>query len=204
MLLYPVTEVRKRIGFDDIPDVNAALEAGLQAATVYLSTTLRTGFERKTRSDLFYIPEAVQIGATYKVKLKLTDGFLTALPTVVASDRRATLVAGIDLTPDSLFDLEQGTLTILDQPLRGQFVQVEYTCGFEADDTDLTLYKQDQVPSWLKDAAYLQSLIVVDAASPNVRHDSNALPEVRAMKEQLATMLEQKVRYQPDALLPLL
>lgn len=61
MLLASVVDVRAEMTFDDLPDVDRAIEGALKASTHVLQRRLRTDFDYAVRSDTFMISPTRQL-----------------------------------------------------------------------------------------------------------------------------------------------
>lgn len=61
MLLASVAAVRAELTFDDIPDVDAAIEGALKASTHVLQRRLRTDFDYAVREDTFMVDPTRQL-----------------------------------------------------------------------------------------------------------------------------------------------
>jgi hypothetical protein len=120
MLLASVDDVRNEMTFDDLPDVDTAIEAALKATTRVLERRLRTDFDYGTHTDTFLVspkwvpsqplpqvvtntvvPTRARVGTglyanspIYSTEFKLNHGFLTLLDT--ATVYSATLIPYLD------------------------------------------------------------------------------------------------------------
>ena len=79
MLLTSVESVREAIRFDDIDEINTAIENGLQSATADLSNILRTDFKRQVNTDIFFITSGVSMNDADQEFFRLKNGFVDSI-----------------------------------------------------------------------------------------------------------------------------
>jgi len=207
MKLVPLQSVLDAIGFEAGLE-DAAIENAIHSATGDLETILRTEFARASVTDLFFTPEANVLklgGAGYRVSLALSRGLVVGSVTVTY----ATTTTGLTedpITPDAAkqkVGAEKGVLVLLDTDVNDCYIQATYTAGIEVDDTEADLYDQDQVPTWLKEAAVAQAIIRLDSARPQMRSDSKVPVNVDVLKRSVCLNTEPRIRYFPAAVHPL-
>ena len=117
MLLARVQDVRETIRFDDIEEMNIAIYAALESATADLSNILRTGFDRKTNTDMFFIETGMQIGGSDKELFMLRNGFVAQSPSsfgIIRADTVANLgAAPVNVAANCTIDYEKGLVNFL-------------------------------------------------------------------------------------------
>lgn len=206
MLLTPVSKIREVYSFGDLEDSNKAFEAALHAAEPYLSARMRqNSFARLAVTDTYYVdePTLVQGSALYKTEFFLSRGFLAQMSAMHRSANPTTLDLAGQFNPvtPTLIEMERGVVRDLSWYYNGEFVSINYICGFEADSTDPKMYKQDQVPEWLKEAAVTYAMIFL-AGSPTLK-EAEIKVDTKALTRTLDHVIAQHQRYAPGALLPL-
>ncbi len=199
MFLASVAGIREELGFDDMTDINAAISMALNAAEPQLASALNTSFARTDVVDTFWVSEPTVIEAGHvQTEFWLSRGFLAADPTVTVS-------TGLDTTDALRVDLHKGVVRDWKTYYHRAHVTFAYAAGFEAevgsDDKPTGSYKLDQVPGWLKEAAKLQALILLSSA-PSVT-EAGVQIDTEVLKLQVASIMEQHIRYAPMALYPL-
>ncbi|MCL4743843.1 MAG: hypothetical protein KJZ83_00360 [Burkholderiaceae bacterium] len=204
MLLASVQGIREALGFDDMTDINAAIEMALHAAEPQLAALLDTSFERGDVTDVFWVqrPGFSQMEHV-RTEFRLSRGLLASAPSVTATER-VSLVnpsASIDLSADMKFDLEKGVARDWSTVFNRQYVTFSYTAGFEPDADNAESYKLDQVPRWLQEAAKLKCLLHM-ASSPSVTEAGIDLDK-KVLEAQYTALINKHIRYAPTALLPL-
>lgn len=202
MKLTSVADVRSQIGFDSITDINNALDAALEQTTIMLESELRASFARATTTDVFFVRECLMIGNTYEKNLALSRGLLTGTPTLYYAGSRADLSDSTLRTSLASYvnsDLTKGTVQISDFSLENAYVSATYTSGFEADESDATIYKADQVPAWLKELARMQAMVYLDEFRPDLRREDDRQPNKEMLQQRIGTVLARYKRYFPYA-----
>lgn len=208
MHLADPTKLRDATGFDDMPDINAAIDGALNAAEAMLAGQLGTDFDRVTLTDTFYVSEpGYTDGAHTTTEFKLSRGFVQDLLTVWSAKGRAYLAMAntrIDLI--GAFDLdvlkrEKGVIVDTGSRYRADYVQVAYTAGFEEDPDVEGRYKLDQVPRWLQEAAKVQAQILL--ADQKIMEQAGISLDKAMLATQLGGLIGKKLRYAPMSMLPL-
>lgn len=209
MYLASPDDVREALGYEDMTNINLAIQAALDAAEPELSSLLTTGFRPATLSDTFYIsqPSVQDVGAV-ETQMKLRRGFVQSITSiiVVSSPRDFTNAAmQTDITADviDMCDLEKGVIKDYVTPYMRQYVRVTYAAGFPSDTLtpnpksyDLTI-----VPDWLQEAAKTLTMALLN--------DQPSLTEVGikldtpVLRRTLSNILAPHLRYAPSATLPL-
>lgn len=205
MKLIPLQTMLDAIGFEQ-GAADVQILAALHSATSDLEGELRTSFERVTLTDEFFIPMNRVLKYTHgssQARLALSQGMLTGAPVVKLGYTRENLAQADPM--DALnyrYNTDLGSLVILDVDLEDALLSVTYTAGLEPDTTDPDLYKQDQVPSWLKEAAKLQAILSLDTANPTLRQNDQVPRDPEILKNMIATRIGAKIRYFPSAIYP--
>lgn len=209
MKLVSYTAVRKAMGFDAGVQ-QEAIESAIDRATEIVAVDVRVpSFERKTYTDRFYVTRSDCLEyayGTYLTRLALAAGFVVSpltSATVTAAGGTAAMVSTESYALTYDLDGVKGEL-VCTQDLRDCFVDVTYSAGFEAEETDATLLNQAQVPGWLQQMALLQALILLDSTNPTLRHEKtrDASDAVKQNREAYTAILSGRVRYFPRAVYP--
>ena len=81
MLLTAVQGIRKSLGFDDMTDINFAIEAALHAAEPQLAAQLGTSFARAAVTDEFFVPRpGYEDGRHVQTEYRLSRGLVVPTP----------------------------------------------------------------------------------------------------------------------------
>lgn len=206
MFLAAADTIRDVLGFDDMPDINAAVTNSLNSATTQLESLFTTSFARAVHEDIFFVPRAADERAVW-TQFRLSNGFLAEDPIIEVG-------AALDvLTPITLgkVHLERGLVTDLATRFVDQYVKITYTAGFELQETEPAVpgdpapppvsYDLTQVPEWLQEAAKLKAFHLI-GSNPALT-EANVLLSAKTLAEQLAMLVNGRLRYHPSALLPL-
>lgn len=201
MHLVPVEGIRNSLGYDDMTDINAAITTALEAANTQLAARLSTDFERAEVTDIFYAqrPGHTEGSNHCSTEFRLSRGLISARP--VTSYGFSTDAFAVDPATSIRFDLNKGIARDIGTRFSQQYVSFTYTAGFEPDDTTPELYKQNQVPKWLKEAAKLQ--VMINLADTSAITEAGVVIDTKVVAAQLSSMLVSYIRYAPVALLPL-
>lgn len=203
MFLTTVADIRDSLGFDDMVDINAAIEAAAHAATEQLEARLSTDFTKATHTDVFWVPEPGFIERPHcETEFRLTHGILVG-PVVVTGgvnyDELGT--DGFDYGKNLISDTTRGIIRNVGTFYNNQYVKFTYTAGFEADDIVPDQYKLDDVPDWLQQAAIKQTMINLKNA-PSIKSAEIEIDD-KMLALELSHMLKNYIRYAPSALLPI-
>lgn len=203
MLLTSVSFIREQLGFDDMTDINAAITAALHSAEPYLVSRMNmVGFARETATDTFFVdsPTFKKLPMVNTV-MRLRNGLLTEVHSmtrsggVVDGDPVSVHVDGVHV------DKAKGLISDMVHDYSREFVRVTYTYGFEADSDNASSYDLTQVPSWLQEAAKVQTLILLKG-HPSLE-DSKVAIDATGLKRQLDVMMANFIRYAPTSIGPL-
>lgn len=209
MFLASVRVIREQLGFDDMTDINAAIEMALNSAEAQLAAQLGTQFGRTQLVDTFWVYEpGFRQGNHVETQLRLRRGMVAGEPEIVSASSVSLLAQGNTMTGIQL-DAEKGVLTDYTTDYYRRYVRVSYTAGFEAEMEDVEngeprptgSYVLSQVPEWLQEAAKLKALIHL--SSSETIKDAGITIDVKAIDAQLAAIVNQHLRYTPLALLPI-
>lgn len=201
MRLGTLENLQKAIGFD--PGVQEAeLKSAIDAATQNLIGLLRTELDRAAVTDTFYVlpSGSLPIGSEWRTRLALSRGFVDGIATVTYGSLVTDILTPVDLTT-IVVDQEKGGVVITGPDLRSQYVKVDYTAGFDADDDDPEAYAG--LPSWLDEVATMAAIAALDTMSPGVRGLDNAEDAARGVQRQIMQRIGSKIRYFPSATHPL-
>jgi hypothetical protein len=205
MLLAKVSDLQGDLGFDTaLTDFAVAAADALHAATIFIGSRLGTTFHKATITDTFYAdaPGFVQ-GSLRQTEFRLSQGFVASVTKVSRTTDLAAFgtLDELDYTSSVLLNLEKGVIRDIATPYSRNFVKVTYIAGFDPDGTDAMSYNLAQVPDWLQEAAKLKAKVQL-AGSPSLEEASIKI-DVKTLGSQVDTILHEKVRYAPVALLPL-
>lgn len=207
MMLASHAEIREQLGFDDMTDINDAIQASLRAATAVLAAKLSTPFERGTFIDTYYALEpGYENGQAFSTTFRLSRGFVVSVTSVKAA-ATLELLGGTDasdITAVALMsatDKEKGVFTDYTTRFTRSFVRAEYVAGFEADASNPDMFNLEQVPLWLQEAAKLHAMITL-AGSPPVKQADIQI-DTKTLNHELSALLSTRIRYTPTALLTL-
>ena len=192
MLLTSVAAVRDPLGFDDMGDINAAIEQALQAVEPQLVSPARHPLRARHghRPVLGALP-SVEQGRHRMTEFALRRGFLVAPPTVVTREApREPVLLDLSLTVD--YDLERGVVRDIGTPFQEVYVEVSYTAGFEAAPGGQS-YDLTQVPTWLQRAATVKALRLL-ASNPAVTEAGVEL-DIEVLDHQYAALINSRIRY---------
>jgi hypothetical protein len=206
VLLASVRAVREALGFDDMPDVNAALTAALHAAEPMLAALLGTEFDEVERYDLYYVHEPLSgRTAALQTEFRLSRGFVRSEGLRVRRAGTAERTGGsgaFDCTPCVTLRDEIGVVVDLATRYWRDFVRIDYAAGFAPDEDDAASYDLATVPSWLQEAAKLQALITLETHP--VLEQAGIKQDTARLDRQLRLSLARHARYTPLAVLPVL
>lgn len=194
MMLVSVETVRDPLGFDDMVNINDAVTMALHAVTPQIAAALNTDFNRGTMTDIFWVREpTVEDGPHCQTEFRLSNGLLSAEPTMVLDSRALAFPLRSDLVKGVLYD--RGT------PFANDYLEFTYTYGFLPDADNAEMFDQVQVPDWLKEMARISALRIL--ASNPVITDVGATIDVVTLTMQYETLVSRHRRYAPAALLPI-
>jgi hypothetical protein len=204
MFLTQFEEIRDLLGFDDMVDINEAIKAALNVAETVISARIGSPFNRETFTDTFFADSSTfTTGVDNRTEFRLSRGFVHQVTSIrkVSFLEQIGTPDSIDLTPSVVIERERGVIRDFRTRYANHYVQVDYTAGFEVSLTDPMAYEPDQVPPWLKEAAKLQTLLLL-IGSPSLKGADIELDD-RVLKTGLNSLLASKTRYIPLGLLPL-
>ena len=196
-------EIRESMGFDDMDDVNAAIQFALDTVTGRLEVGLRTQFARADWVDVFFVDDAALFRGQPITRLRLSHGFVdpdtldvsyATLYDSLASSADRTATAALVL------EAEKGLLTTASLDLTGNFVRVAYTAGFAADGTVDQQYDLSTVPVWLQTLAKLYVRIELNA-HPLFKNADKAT-DPAALVQSARMIHDGHVRFYPSAFAP--
>ena len=205
MLLASVADIRSKLGFDDMTDINCAITTALDAAESQLEGRLETEFDQGTFVDTFYVREPpYHDGPAFETQFKLRRGLIASLTSVVYADTAANLsvpgqttnvTATVQLHPD------RGVVKDFVTPYFRKYVQITYQAGFAADPNNAQSYLISSVPDWLQQAATLNCLIGM-ADSP-VLSEAQIKLDTKVLGAQYDVLTARHLRFAPLSVPPL-
>lgn len=201
MLLASVKEIRDQLGFDDMTDINDAIEQALHAVEPQLAARLDTNFARGEQTDTFYVgaPTISEPGVN-RTEFRLSYGLVHEIVSITATTN-AMLFSDAqqsDLASTVKVNKEKGVVRDWKTPYHQQTVEVTYLYGF---DDDGTSYDLDQAPKWLQESARILALIHL-ASNPALTEAEVKL-DTKMLSAQYEALMRQHVRYAPVALIPM-
>ena len=201
MRLAQSCDVRGMLGFDDMTDINFAIDMAIDAAEPYLAAQLNTEFDKGTFVDTFYVREPpFRDGPAVSTEFRLRRGLVDSITSVLTcSDPTAfddeTLT--VDVTANVTLHPDKGLVKDFKTRYDHQYVQITYDAGFDVDDAG----GAQAVPDWLKQACKIKTLIgLVDSpvlSEAQIKFDKDLL------STQLVSLLSRHLRYAPLSILPL-
>lgn len=214
MMLTDPTVIRDTLGFDDMADINDAIDAALVAATPVLAANLRSEFDKKTWIDTFYVDTPAQrMGNLLQTEFLLSTGFVTQI-TKMESSTGFDLFGGTDVVDrlgTTRLDKDRGVIKSVTPDYTGMFVQITYEAGFDVSGTDPDMYEAVDVPPWLQEAAKVMAMMSL-ANNPVVRavddgggsYAGIANHPTGVLRRQLEDLISVKRRYAPLAHMPVM
>jgi hypothetical protein len=208
MKLATVASVQHLIAFDSgLQSIEDAIDTALEEATAFLRTELRTPFDRVASvTDLFFVEKTLKVGTDWRTRLALSRGFIqSGTVTYLKATSYADLLDGVteDVAEFATINRDLGTVNFHGVEFVNRFIQITTpAAGFEVSAGDTSLYKQDQVPDWLKAAARLQAVVSLDATNPTLRHEQAQPRLVEDMMRRVANLIAPHKRYLPQYMSP--
>lgn len=200
MLLTSVASVREPLGFDDMTDINSAIELALNAVEPQIEAKLGTRFDRETVTDVFWVREPGYMdGPHFNTEFRLSRGFVTD-PIVIAVEDFTAGSFIVSPGPKLQINRERGIIKDFGTRFHHATVTVTYESGFDLS-MDGISYDLDQVPRWLQELAKLMALRLL-ASNPTVK-DSGVEMDTTVLDQQAAALINKNQRYAPSAILPL-
>lgn len=217
--LANVSDVRNIIRYGSINEIDVAIDSALEIATSNLAKDLRLdgAFERETRYDLFYVNHREIASNIFQYHWRLSRGFVDSLQTftIKVADQVADFGTNdTDITSEAIIDYEKGVASIVageiatirvaenNSKIIGNFIRIDYTSGFNSDDTD-GYFDPDEVPRWLKEAAAYNAVSILDTIDPNLRSQGDNEMNPKAAERLYWRAIESHVRYFPKHDLPI-
>lgn len=226
-LLRSLDDTRKRLGFDDKPHLNDAIQSEMEAAVEIISDRIRTHIDRRDVVDTFFVASSMTFPgipsqrsrgrrrtglgsglAPSIARLKLSQGFAASASTftIWAAETEAKL--GAEATRADLQDIsgtdyvsvdwDKGTVQINDYSLQNAYIRVTYTAGFLTDTGSPAVFAD--TPTWLVQAADLETKILVNSNPLFGRDRTNERggdKEQDRLEKRLDLMIRSHARYFP-------
>ena len=204
MFLADIDGIREQLGFNQMVDIDNAIEAALNSATAQLSGVLQTSFDVEDVEDVFWVERApLSQGPHRLTEFRLSRGFVSNLVSVrrtqveglFQNDQPADVLAAIKLDKDKGYARDWSTW------YDRNYVTFAYRAGFPRDAGNPARFDLAIVPEWLQEAAKLQALILL-ADHPTLTEAQIKL-DTRMLGLQLEATVTPRLRYTPNALMPL-
>ena len=207
MLLASMTDIRERLGFDDMTDINFAATMALDAATPQIEAMLNTSFTQGSCVETFFVEKPPYMNRqAFRTKFRLNNGFVTLTSVKFAYE----LAAFSQQTPNGNFkdvtntvmvDTDRGIVDDINNRYERQFVQIAYTAGFPVDGVNPDSYDLTAIPDWLQQAAKLRAMIgMADDAAVS---EAGIKLDTKMIWAQFNALVSRKMRYAPTAKMPL-
>lgn len=169
--IITVKDVRSRLSLPDDEGVNNSIKSCLNAALVRVSAMLRTGLNKVSLVNVFYVDGGIEVSKAGMFTLKLTRGFVQAaheMNVAVGSTVEDVMVVGGE-SITGYFDIERGWVLVNVGQVLGKYVRVTCTCGFG---------DSDEPPDWLKEVvlALTIKMLTSQQISDGKAELSNAVP----------------------------
>ncbi len=219
--LANISDVRNVIRFESIDEIDVSIDSALEVATSSIETDLMTkSFDRETRFDIFLVKDREIAFNLFEYHWKLASGFVDSAETFtirVADQISDFDVSGAntDITSEAITDFEKGVISIVsgqvstirlaenNSKIIGNFVRIDYTSGFNADDFE-GFYDCDEVPSWLKEAAVMKAIAVLDTVDPTLRASEDNPMNPKGAQGIYFNSMEKNIRYFPKHEAPII
>lgn len=223
--LVRVEDLRLRLGLQNLAPLNDRISAAIDSATPHIESALQTSFDLSTdRVEDFYVEfhrdEPLHLDF---VRLRLSQGFVSGTPELKLAALYQELSVGDVLDPAIYgVDNSKGVIFLSDEQVgltvttirrlavNRYYLRVKYTAGLSVTTTEFgDVY--DNVPSWLKEVAYLLSSRLYRSFSPDEEHSLDADVSTRALSRKRSglfptaaiALLEKHIRFVPQAIDPI-
>ncbi|QIG66815.1 hypothetical protein EVB27_146 [Rhizobium phage RHph_TM16] len=200
MKLIPAATVTDHLG-TDLDDAKLAAASAISVATAVIEARLDTLFDKATTVDTFYdAVGGVSQGSVIMTSFFLKNGFVQGTVTGTYAPEHAAFGTDDESSDLSLVvSAETGLVVETKADLKGKFVRLSYTYGFDVENADPTLYKQSQVPAWLKEACKLLALITMENVP--AQEKAGTKQDTKLLARQFEAIISRRVRYAPGAVL---
>jgi hypothetical protein len=208
MQLAMVSDIREKLGFDDMTDINFAISMAMDSVEPQLAATLNTEFDRGTFVDTFYVSAPrFRDGQAVETQFRLRRGLVQSVTSVLTcADVTAfgDSASVVDVSAVANLSADKGVIKDFKTHYARQYVQVTYVAGFDPDGcsgSPPTRYLLSQVPAWLQEATKLRTLLAL-ADSPSLSEAAIKL-DTEVLATQCNALLSRHIRYAPLSILPL-
>jgi len=193
MLLASMTDIRERLGFDDMTDINFAATMALDAATPQIEAMLNTSFTQGSCVETFFVEKPPYMNRqAFRTKFRLNNGFVT-----LTSVKSAYELAAFS----EIVDTDRGIVDDINNRYTLQYVQIAYTAGFPVDGVNADSYDLTAIPDWLQQAAKLRAMIgMADDAAVS---EAGIKLDTKMIWAQFNALVSRKMRYCPTGRMPL-
>lgn len=161
MQLIDVKTLRDRLLLDDKQEINDALKSAVAGASPRLEAILQTTFSKGSAEDYFLLDDAVHSDFNGVFKLRLSRGFVRALPALVVAVAESLEGPWDTIAPLGRVDAEKGFLGV-SNTYRNKYVKVTYDFGFAS---------LKEVPEWLAEVSICYAVKVLSMNQVNDRKD---------------------------------
>jgi hypothetical protein len=207
MLLASIAGIREGLGFDDMPDINSAIQQSLDAVEATIASLLDTDFAAGSQTDTFFVstPSFRDRNHTEN-SFRLRRGFISGTPTVIVTQtagwRRGMANEGpTDVSSVINVHAHKGVLVDWETYYHKAKVAITYDYGFPVSADDSTSYDLTVVPTWLQTAARL--LCLINLADAPVVTEAGVKVDTKMLSKQYDALVNGKLRYAPSAHLPM-
>lgn len=218
--LATTEDVRQAIRFSSIDEINLSINSALEVATSTLETDIRTqSFDRTTRYDIFLVKHRQITKDLFEYHWRLSHGFVDSSESfsIRVADQVADFAGSnfTDITSECVIDYTKGVASVVAGELStirvasnsskiiGNFVRIDYTSGFNEGDT-AGFYDEAEVPTWLKEAAVLKAVNIIDTIDPSLRAPGEGSMSADSTEMLYRSMIQKNIRYFPKYDLPAL
>lgn len=195
--------MRLRLGLGNVDTFVQASDIACDAATLHIETDLRTPLLQADYVDYYFVQAADR--GLVQLMLKLSAGFVAPTTFHIGTGMtRALALVDTSLEEDALLSAELGTVTLTDAMSKlNRWVAVRYTAGLPAAASPNTdeMFDVSNAPEWLLQAAEVKAISLI-GDSPELDNKDGKMVESRSFARQYTNIIERKVRYTPDARLP--
>lgn len=161
MQLIDTKTLRDRLLLDDKQEINDALKSAIAGASPRLEAILQTTFTKGSAEDYFLLDGDVHSDFNGVFKLRLSKGFVRAVPALVVSVAETLDGSWTPIAPVGRMDTEKGFMSVSNAH-RGKYVKVTYDFGFAS---------SKEVPEWLAEVSVCYAVKVLSMNQVNDRKD---------------------------------
>ena len=164
--LVTTDSVKTRGALPSDPEVEIALDQTLNATSLALEAFLDTSFTREVITDTFWVDTSHRPFEGNYPTLRLTKALVDPAQTITVEYAGSLEQFSKDketLEPfQFVLDSNRGVISLSETAIDSVFVRVTYTAGLNLDTPDVSIYDQATVPEWLKEAATMHALALLN------------------------------------------